>query len=76
MARRPPGWFAGDRRSGATASTSFLDFINLLQHRPLVLYWRRLMYRPEIRIAHGDGQNTATMRAGGGIRPERRAILG
>lgn len=64
MARLSNRWFAGDD-SGATADTSFLDFINLLQHRLIALYWRAWAdARPEINIAHGDGGRvTATMRA-------------
>ncbi|UOA28977.1 type VI secretion system baseplate subunit TssG [Pseudosulfitobacter sp. DSM 107133] len=64
MARLSNRWFAGDD-SGATADTSFLDFINLLQHRMIALYWRAWAdARPEINIAHGDGGRvTATMRA-------------
>lgn len=64
MARQSNRWFAGDS-SGALADTSFLDFINLLQHRLIALYWRAWAdARPEINIAHGDGGRvTATMRA-------------
>lgn len=32
-------WFVGDTE-GATADTSFLDFVNVLQHRMIALYWR------------------------------------
>lgn len=64
MARLSNRWFAGDS-SGAMADTAFLDFINLLQHRLITLYWRAWAdARPEINIAHGDGGRvTATMRA-------------
>ncbi len=64
MARLSNRWFAGDS-SGAVADTSFLDFINLLQHRLIALYWRAWAdARPEINIAHGEGGRvTATMRA-------------
>ncbi|WP_299560439.1 type VI secretion system baseplate subunit TssG [uncultured Sulfitobacter sp.] len=64
MARLSNRWFAGDN-SGAVADTSFLDFINLLQHRLIALYWRAWAdARPEINIAHGQGGRvTATMRA-------------
>ncbi len=64
MARLSNRWFAGDS-SGALADTSFLDFINLLQHRLIALYWRAWAdARPEINIAHADGGRvTATMRA-------------
>ncbi|WP_372835316.1 type VI secretion system baseplate subunit TssG [Puniceibacterium confluentis] len=61
-------WFAGDT-GGATADTSFLDFINLLQHRMIGLYWRAWAdARPEVHIAHGDGGRvTAMMRALAGL---------
>ncbi|MDO5756827.1 MAG: type VI secretion system baseplate subunit TssG [Rhodobacterales bacterium] len=64
MARLSNRWFAGGS-SGATADTSFLDFINMLQHRLLALYWRAWAdARPEISIAQGnDGRAGATMRA-------------
>ncbi|WP_415182309.1 type VI secretion system baseplate subunit TssG [Phaeovulum sp.] len=64
MARLSNRWFAGDS-TGATADTSFLDFINLLQHRLIALYWRAWAdARPEINIAHGTGGRvSATMRA-------------
>ncbi|MEQ6250638.1 type VI secretion system baseplate subunit TssG [Sulfitobacter sp. HNIBRBA3233] len=64
MARLSNRWFAGDS-SGAVADTSFLDFINMLQHRLIALYWRAWAdAQPEINIAHGDGGRvTATMRA-------------
>lgn len=64
MARLSNRWFAGDS-SGAMADTSFLDFINLLQHRLIALYWRAWAdAQPEINIAHGEGGRvTATMRA-------------
>lgn len=64
MARLSNRWFAGDS-SGAVADTSFLDFINLLQHRLIALYWRAWAdARPEVNIAHGEGGRvTATMRA-------------
>lgn len=64
MARLSNRWFAGDS-SGATADTSFLDFINMLQHRLIALYWRAWAdAQPEISIAHGNGGRvTATMRA-------------
>ncbi|MBU2980567.1 type VI secretion system baseplate subunit TssG [Lentibacter algarum] len=64
MARLSNRWFAGDS-SGATADTSFLDFINMLQHRLIALYWRSWAdAQPEINIAHGGGGRvTATMRA-------------
>lgn len=64
MARLSNRWFAGDS-SGATADTSFLDFINMLQHRLIALYWRAWAdAQPQINIAHGNGGRvTAMMRA-------------
>jgi type VI secretion system protein ImpH len=46
-------WFAG-QAEGATSDTAFLDFVNLLQHRLMALYWRAWAdARPEIEFAHG-----------------------
>jgi len=39
MERLSNRWFAGDT-VGATADASFLDFVNMLQHRMIALYWR------------------------------------
>ncbi len=68
MERLSNRWFAGDT-DGATADTSFLDFINMLQHRLIALYWRAWAdARPEVHIAHGDGGRvTAMMRALAGL---------
>ncbi|MDO6584919.1 type VI secretion system baseplate subunit TssG [Salipiger sp. 1_MG-2023] len=61
-------WFDGAGQ-GASADTAFLDFANLLQHRLIALYWRAWAdARPEIHIAHGDGERiTAMLRALAGI---------
>lgn len=61
-------WFAGAGQ-GASADTAFLDFANLLQHRMIALYWRAWAdARPEIHVAHGDGERiTAMLRALAGI---------
>ena len=61
-------WFSGESE-GVTADTSFLEFVNLLQHRMMALYWRAWAdTRPEIHIAHGDGARiTAMLRALAGI---------
>lgn len=69
IARQSSRWFAGADSSGATADTSFLDFINMLQHRMMALYWRAWAdSRAGVQIAHGDGgQVTAMMRAMAGI---------
>lgn len=68
IARQSSRWFSGDD-SGATADTSFLDFINMLQHRMLALYWRAWAdARADIQIAHGTGGRvTAMMQAMAGI---------
>jgi type VI secretion system protein ImpH len=39
MERLSNRWFAGDDAT-ALADTSFLDLVNMLQHRMLALYWR------------------------------------
>ncbi len=68
MERLSNRWFAGESE-GATADTSFLDFVNLLQHRMIALYWRAWAdAQPQIQIAHGDGGPvTAMIRALSGI---------
>ncbi|ETX30234.1 type VI secretion system baseplate subunit TssG [Roseivivax isoporae] len=68
MQRLSQRWFAGDT-SGATADTSFLDFVNMLQHRQIGLYWRAWAdARPEIHVTRADGDRiTAMMRAIAGI---------
>ncbi len=68
MQRLSNRWFAGDS-TGATSDTSFIDFLNLLQHRHLALYWRSWAEaRPDVHIAHGEGGRImALMRALAGI---------
>ncbi|WP_299950363.1 type VI secretion system baseplate subunit TssG [uncultured Ruegeria sp.] len=54
-------WFAGDN-AGALADTSFLDLVNMLQHRMLAFYWRAWAdARPEIHMAHEDGGRVTAM---------------
>ncbi len=61
MERMSNRWFAGDNAS-ALADTSFLDFVNMLQHRMLALYWRAWAEaRPEIQLAHDDGGRVSAM---------------
>lgn len=69
IARQSSRWFAGADSAGATADTSFLDFINMLQHRMMALYWRAWAdARPGVQLVHGDGgQVTAMLRALAGI---------
>ncbi|MBU3031504.1 type VI secretion system baseplate subunit TssG [Paracoccus marinaquae] len=69
IARQSSRWFAGADSSGATADTSFLDFINMMQHRMMALYWRAWAdARPSVQIAHDDGGRVlAIMRALAGI---------
>lgn len=69
IARQSSRWFAGSESGGATADTSFLDFINMLQHRMMALYWRAWAdARSSVQVAHGDGgQVIAMMRALAGI---------
>ncbi len=61
-------WFAGDN-AGALADTSFLDLVNMLQHRMLAFYWRAWAdARPEIHMVHDDGGRvTAMLRALAGL---------
>lgn len=68
MQRLSNRWFAGDE-SGATSDTSFIDFLNMLQHRMLTLYWRAWAEaRPDVHIAHGEGGRIiGLMRALAGI---------
>ena len=68
MQRLSNRWFAGDA-TGATSDTSFIDFLNMLQHRMLSLYWRSWAEaRPDVHIAHDDGGRViGLMRALAGI---------
>jgi len=68
MQRLSNRWFAGDA-TGATSDTSFIDFLNMIQHRMLALYWRSWAEaRPDVHIAHGDGGRIiGLMRALAGI---------
>ncbi len=74
MQRLSNRWFAGGD-SGATADTSFVDFVNLLQHRLMALYWRAWAdARPDIQVAHGEGGRISALArslAGVGL-PETR----
>ncbi len=55
MTRMSNRWFAGDS-ADATADTTFLDFVNMLQHRHIALYWRAWAdARPAVQVAHGTG---------------------
>lgn len=48
-------WFVGDT-GGATTDKSFLDFVNLLQHRMIALYWRAWAEaQSDIQVAHENG---------------------
>lgn len=61
MERLSNRWFAGDSPS-ALADTSFLDLVNMLQHRMMAFYWRAWAdARPEIHIAHDDGGKVSAM---------------
>ena len=72
-------WFAG-KSEGATSDTAFLDFINILQHRLMALYWRAWAdARPEVEFAHGTtGRISAMLRAlaGNGLRGFRQDSKG
>ena len=68
MERMSNRWFAGDSAT-ALADTSFLDMVNMLQHRMLAFYWRAWAdARPEIHLAHDDGGRvTAMLRSFAGL---------
>ena len=55
-------WFAG-QSANSTSDTAFLDFVNVLQHRLMALYWRAWAdARPEVEFAHGaSGQTPALL---------------
>lgn len=56
-------WFSGDS-AGALADTSFLDFINMLQHRMMALYWRAWAdAQPDLHFTHTDGGRVSAMMA-------------
>jgi len=61
MGRLSERWFqGGDDR--ATADTTFLDFVNMLQHRMLALYWRAWAdARGEVQAEVGTGGRIAAM---------------
>jgi type VI secretion system protein ImpH len=61
MERMSTRWFTGDSPT-ALADTSFLDMVNMLQHRMLAFYWRAWAdMRPEINLAHEDGGRVTAM---------------
>lgn len=68
MQRMSNRWFAGNA-TGATSDTSFIDLVNMLQHRHMALYWRAWSEaRPDVQIAYADGGRVmALMRALAGI---------
>jgi type VI secretion system protein ImpH len=68
MARMSNRWFAGEGEDAAS-DTTFLDLVNMLQHRHIALYWRAWAEaRPEVQIAHGTGGRiTALLRTLAGV---------
>ncbi len=68
MERMSNRWFAGDSAT-ALADTSFLDMVNMLQHRMLAFYWRAWAdARPEIHLAYDNGGRvTAMLRSFAGL---------
>jgi type VI secretion system protein ImpH len=61
MTRMSNRWFAGDS-ADATADTTFLDFVNMLQHRHIALYWRAWAdARPAVQVAHGTGGRVSAL---------------
>ena len=67
MARQSDRWFS--EGNGVTADTTFLDFVNMLQHRQLAFFWRAWAdQRPEVGIEHaGGGRIMAMLEAVAGI---------
>ncbi|MGP3698900.1 type VI secretion system baseplate subunit TssG [Rhodobacter sp. NSM] len=69
-------WFDGG--DGGTADTTALDFLNMIQHRLLALYWRAWAdQRPEVQAPFGTGRLAALTDAlaGLGLPGERPAGL-
>ncbi|MWP37937.1 type VI secretion system baseplate subunit TssG [Rhodobacter sphaeroides] len=66
MQRLSDRWFEG--ADGGTADTTALDFLNMIQHRLLALYWRAWAdQRPEVQAAFGTGRLGAMIDALAGL---------
>ncbi len=61
MARQSERWFS-QGQSRVTSDTTFLDFINMLQHRHLAFFWRAWAdMHPQVGIEHQGGGRVAVM---------------
>ena len=71
-------WFAGGAE--ATRDTTFLDFLNMAQHRALALYWRAWAdQNPAVQAERGGGDRLRVIMgalAGGGTDPVAGLKLG
>ncbi len=68
MERLSNRWFAGDD-AAALSDTSFLDLVNIVQHRMLALYWRAWAdARPAVQVGRdADNRIAVTLSALAGI---------
>ncbi len=61
MARQSERWFSSGQQR-VTSDTTFLDFVNMLQHRHLAFYWRAWAdMHPEVGIEHKGGDRVTRM---------------
>lgn len=61
MARQSERWF-GEGAAGVTADTTFLDFVNMLQHRQIAFFWRAWGdQHPEVGVEHDGGGRVMAM---------------
>lgn len=61
MARQSERWFSSGQER-VTSDTTFLDFVNMLQHRHLAFYWRAWAdMHPEVGVEHKGGDRVSRM---------------
>jgi type VI secretion system protein ImpH len=61
MARQSERWFSSGQER-VTSDTTFLDFVNMLQHRHLAFYWRAWAdMHPEVGVEHTGGDRVGRM---------------
>lgn len=61
MSRQSERWF-GEGSAGVTADTTFLDFVNMLQHRQMSFFWRAWGdQHPEVGVEHDSGGRALAM---------------
>lgn len=61
MARQSERWFSSGQER-VTADTTFLDFVNMLQHRQLAFYWRAWAdMHPEVGVEHKGGDRVSRL---------------